>query len=180
MVLVRVFNKIPFCQGDGQLLIPVGHRHHKGATSCYPCPWTWIHICCRTERELGSRSSSNEHLRTRCCERPFSEVIPHIYCVPQCSSRQCSILVVCGRARQGGRIQVKFMTMFAFIPVTKEHFEAWAAKRVLSKVQLRVRGPSIMKPFFIRYDNRIAHMITKTAQAQDQLPISLQANYQMF
>ncbi len=30
-----------------------------------------------------------------------------------------------------------------------------------------IRGPSIMKPFFIRYDNRIAHIITKTAQAQD-------------
>ncbi len=40
-----------------------------------------------------------------------------------------------------------------------------------------LRGPSFMKPFFIRYDNRIAHMITKTAQAQDQSPINLQANY---
>ncbi len=54
----------------------------------------------------------------------------------------------------------------------------WVSLKMSSSPE--VRGPSFMKPFFIRYDIRITHMITKTAQAQDQSPINLQANCQMY
>ncbi len=49
-----------------------------------------------------------------------------------------------------------------------------------AKTSEYVRGPSFKKPFFIRYNNRIAHIITKITQAQDQSPINLQAYYQIF